>query len=369
MLLSALGTDMTRIGIIGGGLAGLTVALRCAQAGKEVLLLEGSARLGGQLHSERSQGFVVEHGAEGFVARSTAVLELSAAVGIADALVDQRLANSYGFDGRSLQALAPGEAARFLGFQVNSDELGRGIRSFRDGMQMLSDGLAAALAGRVDLRTATKVQRLERAGAGWRLLGSAPSHECAVDALVLATTAAEAACLLASEFPNQASALSKANTLSSVTVSLAFRREQVEHPLDATGFVVATEQQQQGFRACTFSSSKFPARAPDGYALLRLFFRPESDDLGRLSDDDWVARATQQLARVLPLRAPAERSWVSRWSSALPVFDTPHRERVEALEAALSGHNVYLSGAAFHGSGIDAAVRSAEHTARAVIRA
>ena len=90
------------------------------------------------------------------------------------------------------------------------------------------------------------------------------------------------------------------------------------------------------------------------------------EDLARLTDADWVERGTKQLARVIAVRGPAESAWVSRWPSALPVFDSAHRERVEALEAALSGQNLYLAGAAFHGSGIDAAVRSAEHTARAL---
>jgi oxygen-dependent protoporphyrinogen oxidase len=130
---------------------------------------------------------------------------------------------------------------------------------------------------------------------------------------------------------------------------------------------VATEHQQQGFRACSFSSSKLPDRAPPAFALLRLFFRPEPGDLEQLSDDAWVRRAVEQLGRAIPMRGAVEQSWVSRWGSALPVFDAAHRERVAALEVALAGQNIWLAGAAFHGSGIDAAVRSAESAARAVL--
>jgi oxygen-dependent protoporphyrinogen oxidase len=39
---------------------------------------------------------------------------------------------------------------------------------------------------------------------------------------------------------------------------------------------------------------------------------------------------------------------------------------VAALERALAGSGVLLAGAAFHGSGIDAAVRSAEAAAAAI---
>jgi oxygen-dependent protoporphyrinogen oxidase len=357
---------MARLGIIGGGLAGLTVALRRANTGDQVSLFEASPRFGGQLYTERTRGFVIEHGAEGFVARSAAVPELASAVGLANGIVEQRVSNSYGFGSAGLTPLAPGEAARFLGFQVASDELGRGIRSFRTGMQALTDELVRSLEGRAVLRSATQIERIERVGKSFRLLGAQALEPTVVDALVLATSAADAARLLTPLFPTEAHGLPQASRLSSVTVSLAFHREQVEHPLDGTGFVVAVEQQQQGFRACTFTSSKLPDRAPDGSALLRLFFRPEAEELERLADAQWVERAIQQLARAIPIRGVAEHSWVSRWNAALPVFDTAHRERVETLEAALAGQSLWLAGAAFHGPGIDAAVRSAEHAARSL---
>jgi oxygen-dependent protoporphyrinogen oxidase len=358
---------VARIGVIGGGLAGLAVALRRVNAGDEVLVFEATARFGGQLQSERSRGFVVELGAEGFVARSSAVPELARAVGLEGELIEQALSNSYGFDGTRLVPLAPGEAGRFLGFQVATDELGRGIRSFKTGMQALSDGLASSLTGRASLHLNARIERVERAGAGWRLFSAESSQGWEFDALVLATTAADAARLLSAHFGPEGPLLAQASTLSSLTVSLAFRREQLEHPLDGTGFVVATEHQQQGFRACSFSSSKLPDRAPPAFALLRLFFRPEPGDLEQLSDDAWVRRAVEQLGRAIPMRGAVEQSWVSRWGSALPVFDAAHRERVAALEVALAGQNIWLAGAAFHGSGIDAAVRSAESAARAVL--
>ncbi|MCW2717173.1 hydroxysqualene dehydroxylase HpnE [Pseudonocardia sp.] len=43
----------TRIGVVGGGLAGITAALRCADAGAEVTLFEGRSRLGGVAGSFR----------------------------------------------------------------------------------------------------------------------------------------------------------------------------------------------------------------------------------------------------------------------------------------------------------------------------
>src|SRR6185503_608468 len=114
--------------------------------------------------------------------------------------------------------------------------------------------------------------RLFGAGSGFRLEHSAGGDD--VDAVAVATNAASASALLAGEFGAPARELGRAATVSSVTVSLAYARNAVEHPLDGTGFVVAEGAQDEGFRACTFVSSKLPARAPSDLALLRVFFRP-----------------------------------------------------------------------------------------------
>ena len=111
------------------------------------------------------------------------------------------------------------------------------------------------------------------------------------------------------------------------------------------------------------ASSKLPGRAPPSHALLRLFFRPTPEQLRDESDAEWVLRAERCAALAFGPLVPAERAWVSRWDRALPVFDAAHRARVSALEAALVGSGVLLAGAAFHGAGIDGAVRSAEAAA------
>lgn len=359
-------TAKLRVAIVGGGLAGLVVALRRADAGDDVQLFEERARFGGQLHSEVTDGLVVEHGAEGFVARSTAIPAIAERAGVGHALVDQLRDVSFGFDGTTLTRLERGEAARFLGFQVHGDDLGRGIRSFAEGMEQLPRGLVSTLAGaaRATLRTSTPIERIERTGNTWRLETNQAQQEA--DVVVIASSAASAARLLAPTFGEAAARLRRATTLSSVTVTLAYEQEALLHALDGTGFVVKTEVQQEGFRACTFVSSKLPGRAPAGIALLRLFFRPEPQDLEALSDAGWVARAERQLERAIKSRGSPMRAWVSRWANALPVSDEAHLARVSEVEGELVREQLWLAGSAFHGSGIDAAVRSAERTAAAI---
>lgn len=353
---------MARIAVIGGGLAGLTAAYALWRAKHSVCVLEGAEGYGGQIQTERSDGYVIELGAEGFVARSEVVPRLAHQVGVGPELIGQQATRSLGVRGGALHELAPGEAAAFLGFQVSREDTGAGIRALRSGMGALIDGLRRTLAAQVELRPGFFVDRLVRRDRGYRL--SNPEG-VAVDAerVVVATSARAAARVLAPQFGPAASLLAQSSTLSSVTVSLAYARDAVRHPLDATGFVVATDEQEHGLRACTFVSSKFEARVPAGKVCLRAFFRPEGSEINLLADTTYVQRAHAQLARVLDIAALPERSWVSRWADALPVFDPAHRSAVSSLESSLAGSRIALAGAAFHGSGIDAAVKSANSVA------
>jgi oxygen-dependent protoporphyrinogen oxidase len=354
----------TKVVVIGGGLAGLTAAHRIG-ARADVIVLEAGARLGGQIETERRDGFLIERGGEGFVARSTAVPALVADLGMpGDSVIAQATLRSFGYDGSHLVALGPGEAATFLGFQVPPEDLGKGIRTLREGMGSLVGALAARVQGRADVRTAARALSIERKAGGVRVT---LEHGAPIDAAaaVVATGATAASLLLAGAAPEPARALAAAITQSSVTVELAYPRAAVQHSLDGSGFVVTPSAQREGLRACTFSSSKFAARAPAGFVALRAFFRPTRDDLA-LSDAAWIARAVRGVGHVVGIAGDPRATWVSRWPDALPVFDDAHRARVAALEAALEPSRIALAGSAFHGSGIDAAVRSGERAAARV---
>jgi protoporphyrinogen/coproporphyrinogen III oxidase len=356
-------SEPMRIAILGGGLAGLSAAFRLCDR-HQVRVLEAGDRLGGQIWTELDGGFVVERGAEGFVARSEAVPALARDLGMPEGeLIGQSVMRSYGFDGGALSVLLPGEAATLLGFQVPREELGKGIRSLRRGMGSLVWALAGNLEGRAEIALGTRAVAVEAQRGGELAVRTASGETIAADAVIVATSAAAAAPLLEPLAGDAARALHAAPTVSSVTVELAFARDQVAHSLDGTGFVVALAAQEHGLRACTFTSAKFEDRAPPGKISLRVFLRPSDEDLAELDEAAWIERAFTGLTRVVPVSGRPLRSWVSIWPRALPVFDDGHRAGVAALEAAVAPLPVLLAGSAFHGSGIDAAVRSGERAA------
>src|SRR4029078_6272713 len=66
---------------------------------------------------------------------------------------------------------------------------------------------------------------------------------------------------------------------SSATVALGYRRDDVAHPLDGYGLLVPRSERLRT-SACTFVSSKFPGRAPEGHVLLGAFLGGARDPHG-----------------------------------------------------------------------------------------
>jgi squalene-associated FAD-dependent desaturase len=81
------------VAVIGGGLAGITAALRCADGGAQVTLFEGRPRLGGLTHSFQRGDLAVDNGQHVFLRCCTAYLSLLDRLGVGEKVtVQPRLA-------------------------------------------------------------------------------------------------------------------------------------------------------------------------------------------------------------------------------------------------------------------------------------
>jgi hydroxysqualene dehydroxylase len=81
-----------RIAVVGGGLAGITAALECADSGAAVTLYESRPRLGGATFSFRHNGYWLDNGQHIALRCCTAYRALLARLGVADGLdMQQRL--------------------------------------------------------------------------------------------------------------------------------------------------------------------------------------------------------------------------------------------------------------------------------------
>jgi protoporphyrinogen/coproporphyrinogen III oxidase len=182
--------------------------------------------------------------------------------------------------------------------------------------------------------------------------------------VVLAVPAGRASELLAGVDTHVATALGRVRFASTAAVYLGYRREDVAHPLDGHGLLVP-EAENLRTSACSFFSTKFPGRAPEGHVLLRGFLggmrHPESLEA---PDEDLVACVHNEMAPILGLRGSPVLARVYRWPAATPQIEVGHRERVAALEtrlAALPG--LFLTGSGLRGTGIPDCVADARATA------
>ncbi|MBI2679046.1 MAG: protoporphyrinogen oxidase [Candidatus Koribacter versatilis] len=84
---------MTRIAVIGGGIAGLSAAFRLEQkraGGVEYALFEASGRLGGVIRTERQDGFIIEAGPDSFLSEKPWAAQLCRDLGIGSDLLSSR---------------------------------------------------------------------------------------------------------------------------------------------------------------------------------------------------------------------------------------------------------------------------------------
>jgi len=135
--------------------------------------------------------------------------------------------------------------------------------SVDDGMQSLVDAIAQRLPDGA-VRLGHGVAGIERSDT-WRI-GLTNGDSLEADAVVLATPAHLSARFVEPFDAPLAGELRGIPYASSATVSLAYRRDHIPRPLDSFGFVVPLVE-SRSIVACTFSSLKYPGRAPDGMVL------------------------------------------------------------------------------------------------------
>jgi oxygen-dependent protoporphyrinogen oxidase len=251
-------------------------------------------------------------------------------------------------------------------------ETGSGARwslfvTLAGGMQELVDNLAQRLPQETTLLSAAATELKRNADNGWRVaVGSEEVIEA--DALILATPAFRASAMLRQIAGSAAEELTGISYASTATVSLAYRREDFPQAPSSFGFVVPAIEKRK-IMACTFSSLKYPGRAPQDKILLRAFvggsLQPE---LFGANDGEMEKSVRGELAGLLGVTAAPIFSRIWRHPDSMPQYHVGHETRVNRIEAALQPFpTLALAGSAYHGVGISDCVRTGEEAAEKIL--
>ena len=446
--------------VIGGGIAGLAAAhALVTRHDCEVVLCEASDRLGGKIVTSPFAGRMVDEGADAFLARVPAAVELARAVGLGDELTSPAASNAFVSSGddllplpkgivlgvptdflelrrsRTVSAGAVGRAAldlvlpgrplrgdtsvgelvrRRLGAEVHErlvDPMLGGINAGRTedlslavaapqieaaarsdrslvralrrqlaanppdpsrpvfhapmaGMASLVDALEKELrSAGVDIRLNTSIEDLRRSGDGWHV---GPVGD--VDGVVVATPAQPAARLLSPVATDAAVMLRGIEYSSVALVALAYRRSDVRHRLDGSGFLVPRVEGRL-LTACSFASTKWAHLAGEDDVILRASAGRFGDSRAMNMDDASLVDALHgELAQLLGIHGEPTAVRVSRWTDAFPQYRPAHLDRMRRATAALAeaAPGIAIAGAAVRGVGIPTCISSGQEAAAAV---
>jgi oxygen-dependent protoporphyrinogen oxidase len=151
---------------------------------------------------------------------------------------------------------------------------------------------------------------------------------------------------------------------STATVAFGYRRDQIDHQMRGSGFVVPRVERSP-LLAATWVTSKWPHRAPDGHVLLRAFLGGGRDPR-RLdqTDAELIALARDAVADVMPIAGDALFTRLYRWTRQSPQHEVGHLERLAAIEQYLARvPGLFLTGSGFRSIGIPDCIADGRETA------
>ncbi len=243
--------------------------------------------------------------------------------------------------------------------------------TFRDGLQTIINALRDRL-NHVRFRLNEHVAKVDKKANGrgipcWSVeLEDGTSMEA--DGVIITGPSPHASRLLTGVDTELAEQLSAIQYASSAVVHLAYRREQVAHPLDAFGFVVPIAE-RRSIIAASFSSVKYEGRAPDGYVLLRAFMGGAlHPKMIQRDDKGLITAARRDLDNLLDITTAPHFAMVHRWRDSMAQYDVGHLQRVAAIRRRLTRHKgLQLGGNGFEGVGIPDCIRAGERAAEGLL--
>ncbi len=239
--------------------------------------------------------------------------------------------------------------------------------TLRGGLQQLVEAIVARL-NQDALVLNRRVMAVKREGDQYVILLSdgAPIR---ADDVVFATPAYATADFVQPIDPLLGAKLRSIRYVSTATVSLGFKCSELTHPLDGFGFVVPRSEHRK-IIACSWSSTKFNHRAPDGYALVRAFIGgARSEHLAEQDDAALAEMAREELRAMMGITATPVLTKVYRWNKANPQYEVGHLVRIAEIDQRVAQHaGLHLAGGAYHGVGIPDCIQDGARVAEKILQ-
>jgi len=240
--------------------------------------------------------------------------------------------------------------------------------SFKQGIQTLVDALREKLPNDC-ICSDKKVNKIIRNKQNnqWEIHMEGIPAPLEADEVIMATNAHKTGSLLEGLDEALSQKLKSINYGSVVTMSFAFKREDIQHPLNGFGFVVP-DKENLSMVGCTFSHMKYEGRAPEGYVLLRAFVGGAlQEELLQLNDKDLEEKVLKDLNQLLGVDGKPLFVKTRRFMSSMPHYELGHCDKVKDIESlAIMHEGLYLTGNGYKGIGIPDCIHSGEIAAETI---
>ncbi|HJP78313.1 MAG TPA: protoporphyrinogen oxidase [Pseudonocardiaceae bacterium] len=190
------------------------------------------------------------------------------------------------------------------------------------------------------------------------------------DQIVLAVPSYVAGRLLADLAPGASTALDGIPFVGVRLFGFGYRLSDLPEPLANGGGVLAPFRPGRRAFGIAPLSTVFPAHAPDGHALVRVFAGGQHDPgMLELSTADASDAVRADLSALLGLTAKPAFSTEVIWHRGIPHYRLDHPARLRTAERSLADHpGLHLTGNSYYGAGIDATIRHARGLAGQILR-
>jgi oxygen-dependent protoporphyrinogen oxidase len=255
--------------------------------------------------------------------------------------------------------------------QIRQQSTGKSVQGSRSAFVTPATGLAEIIESLVDhlqnadLRLNTSACRISNSNSGYHVELEDGSSIDSVS-VILATPAHISGTLLGTLDPALASDLKSISHASTATISIAYRQSDLPDELDGYGYIIPRREGREAL-ACTWTSTKFRHRAPEGCVLIRVFVGRAGQDIP-WNENELLELAKKELRLTLGIKANPILSRVFIWDKAMPQYNVGHVKILNRIDAALKNHpGLVLAGSSYRGVGIPDCIHSGELAVNRII--
>jgi oxygen-dependent protoporphyrinogen oxidase len=211
------------------------------------------------------------------------------------------------------------------------------------------------------------VKSVTKENGAWQI-SLAEGDPLSADAILFATPAKISSRLLEPIAPEASQLLDKITYVSTATVSLAFKREGFSHPLNGFGFVIPRTEGRK-ILACTWTSSKFPHRAPKDYVMLRCFVGgAKSEDMAELDESAMSAMVKDELRVIMGITEEPVICKVYHNKKSNVQYRVGHADLIASIYKQIDSlPGIFLTGSAYTGIGIPDCIQNGNRAAESAL--